>query len=186
MKKILFTAALALMAFGAAAQNIACVNSQELIYLCPEADAVRTKMEEATKLNQDAYLEMAQEYEQKVNQYNNNKASWSTSILKSKEQELAQLEQRIQATAQQMQAELQQMEQDLYAPIMEKVRDTIQKLANEGGYVYVFDKASIIYVDEAKAADITAKARKALNIPADRTIEALQKELAAKQQAAQK
>ena len=43
----------------------------------------------------------------------------------------------------------------------------------------------MIYIDPAQAIDLTPEARKALNIPEDRTLESLQAELQAKAQAAQ-
>ena len=48
----------------------------------------------------------------------------------------------------------------------------------------VLDSTSALYFDEATTTDITADARKEMNIPADRTLEQLQQELAAEQQAA--
>ncbi len=48
----------------------------------------------------------------------------------------------------------------------------------------VFDTTSALYFDAATTIDITADARKAMNIPEGRTLEQLQQELAAEQQAA--
>jgi hypothetical protein len=45
----------------------------------------------------------------------------------------------------------------------------------------VFDDSQFLYVDPAQVTDLTPEARKALNIPADRTLEQLQQELQAQQ-----
>ena len=58
----------------------------------------------------------------------------------------------------------------------------LEKLAKEGGYIYVFEKASMLYVDETQSVDLTPAARKALNIPDGRTLETLQQELQAQSQ----
>ena len=70
-------------------------------------------------------------------------------------------------------------------PIYQKVNETIQDLAKKGGYIYVFDTQAVLYVDPAQSIDLTPDARKAMNIPADRTLEALAAELQAQQAAAQ-
>jgi len=68
------------------------------------------------------------------------------------------------------------------APIQQKVMDTITKLAKDGGYVYVFDQPSLVYVNSSLSTDLTPAARTALGIKPGRTLESLQKELAAQQQ----
>ena len=58
-------------------------------------------------------------------------------------------------------------------------------LAKAKGITILFDASQAIYFDESKVVDLTADARKALNIPAGRTLESLQAELQAKAEAAQ-
>ena len=58
----------------------------------------------------------------------------------------------------------------------------MNKLAKEGGYIYVFEQGSLLYFDAAQSTDLTPAARKALNIPAGRTLESLQQELQAQGQ----
>ena len=59
----------------------------------------------------------------------------------------------------------------------------MKDLAKQGGYVYVFDVGSLMYYDDAQSTDLTPLARKALGIADDRTLESLQAELQAQQQA---
>ena len=66
---------------------------------------------------------------------------------------------------------------------MQKLQDTLNKLAKEGGYIYVFDSSSALYIDPAQSKDLTQDLRNALGIKADRTLEALAQELQAKQAA---
>ena len=70
------------------------------------------------------------------------------------------------------------------APIYQKAQETVNSLAKKAGYVYVFDRSSILYIDDTQSTDITKAARKALGIADDRTLESLQAELQAQQQAA--
>ena len=92
------------------------------------------------------------------------------------------IQQRIQDFDQSIQKELSEMQQMLMAPIQKKAMDTINALAKEGGYIYVFDKSTMLYIDEAQSTDLTPAARKALSIPEGRTLETLQQEMAARQQ----
>lgn len=182
MKKIFLSAAVALISSFAFAQQFAHVDYASLVQLCPEADGVRAQMEEVIKVNNDVLTEMRSEYETKLAQYNKNKSVWSQTILASKETELGQLEERISTTYQQMQGELQQKQVQLMEPVQKKVRDAVTSLAKAGGFVYVFDSSSFVYIDETKAADLTPKARLALNIPEGRTLETLQQEIQSKLQ----
>ena len=77
------------------------------------------------------------------------------------------------------------LQQNLQAPIYQKAQDTVNELAKAEGVAFVFEKSSLLYVDPAQGIDLTPAARKALNIPADRTLEALQAELQAQAMAAQ-
>lgn len=184
MKKIILVATMALAAATAFAQpKFAHVNFSELVQLMPEADQARATMQAASKEAQDTYQAMEDEFNTKYQQYQQKAATWTAAIRESKEKELTEIQQRIQEAAQSFQAELQQQQQQLMAPIYKKAQDTLNEIAKAGGYVYVFDVTTALYVDPAQSTDLTAEARKALNIPEDRTLESLQAELQA--QAAQ-
>ena len=68
------------------------------------------------------------------------------------------------------------------APIQQKAVQTVEKLAKDGGYIYVFETGSLLYIDTKQSTDLTPAARKALNIPDGRTLESLQAELQAQAQ----
>lgn len=184
MKKILLIAAMALVSSFGFAQKFAHVNTTELVQLCPEADQARATMTAASQEAQDTYQAMVDEFQSKYQQYQQKSSTWTATIKESKEKELTEIQQRIQEFSQNVQVELQQQEQGLYAPIYEKVNNTIQDLAKKGGYIYVFEASSLLYVDASQSVDITPEARKILGVPEGRTLEDLQKEMAAQQQAA--
>lgn len=184
MKKILLIAATALVAISAAAQpKFAHVNFSELVQLCPEADQARTTMAASSKEAQETYQAMIEEFQAKYDQYEAKASTWTAAIRSSKDKELKEIQQRIQEFSQTVDVELQQQQQTLMAPIVKKAQDTIKDLAKQGGYVYVFDVSSLLYYDDAQSTDLTPLARKALGIADDRTLESLQAELQAQQQA---
>ena len=180
MKKILLLAALAMMSTAAfAQQKFAHVNFSELVQLMPEADQARATMEASSKEATETYQAMADEFNSKYQQYQQKASTWTQAIRETKEKELTDIQQRIQEFQQTVQAELQQQQQQLMAPIYKKAQDAVEKLAKDGGYIYVFDQTTALYIDPAQSVDLTPAARKALAIPDDRTLESLQKELQA-------
>ena len=183
MKKIVFIVTMAFVSIAAFAQpKFAHVNFSELVQLMPEADQARAAIAASTKEAQETYQAMVDEYNTKFSQYQQKASTMTAAIRDSKEKELVDIQQRIQEFGQSIELELQQQQQDLMAPIYQKAQETLTQLAKENGFIYVFDAASIIYIDSAQSTDMTSMARKALNIPADRTLESLQAELQAQAQ----
>ena len=180
MKKFFVVAASLLLCAAAWAQpKFAHVNFSELVQLMPESDQARATLQASSKEAQDTYQGMVDEYNNKLNQYTEKVNSMTQAIKESKERELTDIQVRIQQFSQSIQQELAQQEQQLMAPIYKKAQDTVNDLAKKGGYIYVFDRTSILYIDESQSTDLTPAARKVLNIPADRTLETLQAELQA-------
>ena len=187
MKKIIMIAAMAVMSVAAMAQDFkfGYVDFNEVIMLMPEMDEARATIEENQKTNEEILMTMYKEYETKMQQYQQNNATWTPAVREMKEKELMQLEQNLQQNQQVLQQELQQLQQQLQAPIYKKAQDTVNELARAKGLALVFEKNSLLYLDPAQGVDLTPEARTALNIPADRTLEQLQQEMQAKAQAAQ-
>lgn len=175
-------AALAIVSVAAFSQNkFAHVDFNELVTLMPEADEARNAMNASSKEAQETYQSMVEEFNKKYTDYQQKaqNASLSNAVRESKEKELTEIQQRIQQFEQSVQQELAQQQEQLMAPIYKKAQEVVEKLAKDGGYIYVFQKSSVLYLDPAQSKDLTPAARKALNIPDDRTMESLQAELQA-------
>jgi outer membrane protein len=170
---------------GFAQPKFAHVNTTELVQLCPEMDKARETMTAASNEAQETYNDMQAEFNTKYQAYQSKASTWTQAIRESKEKELTEIQQRLQEFTQTVQVELQQQQEQLMAPIYQKVNETVQDLAKKGGYIYVFDVQGLVYFDATQSFDLTPEARKALNIPADRTLESLAAELQAQQAAAQ-
>ena len=184
MKKIILFAVMALVTVAAAAQTpkFGHVNYSELVQLMPAADSARTQINASQKEANDTYNSMIEEYQTKLKQYQEKSATWTPAVKKSKEDELTSIQNRVQDFEQTVQQELQQQSQTLMAPIQKRAIDEVNKIAKAKGLIYVFDTSSVLYIDDKQSTDLTSEARKALNIPATRTLESLQKELQAQQQ----
>ena len=185
MKRILLIAAVTLMSVAASAQDFkwAYVDFNEVVMLMPDMDEARATMEENQKTNEEILVAMYEEYQTKMQQYQQKAETWTPAIRESKEKEIMEIQSRLEQTQQSLQQELQMLQQNLQAPIYEKAQNAVNELAKAKGIALVFEKASLLYLDPAQGIDLTPEARKVLNIPADRTIESLQAELQAKAQA---
>ena len=185
MKKYILIAAAAFLTLSAAAQDLkfAHVNYQELVQLVPEADEARATLTAQNQEFQETYQSMIEEFQSKYQQYQQKASTWTAAIKEAKEKELSDIQTRIQEFENTASQELQQSQSQLMAPIQQKVIETIQTLAKEGGYVYVMEASSLLYVDDSKSTDLTPAARKMLNIPEGRTLETLAAELQAQAQA---
>ncbi len=182
MKKILATLALGLIGLSLFAQNIGRVNFSELVQLMPEADEARATLQASQQEAEETYTSMVEEYQGKMNQYQQKNTTWTTAIREAKEKELYDIQNRIQEFQQTISQELQQQQTSLMAPLYQKAQEVVNSIAKGKGLAVVFDSTSALYFDEAQVVDLTAEARKALNIADDRTMESLQAELAAKAQ----
>ena len=185
MKKLFVIALAALATLSASAQNFGRVNFQELVALMPEMDKAREVIAASQKEAEETYTAMVEEYQSKMTQYQQKQASWTAAIKESKERELYDMQNRIQEFQNNISQELQQQQAQLQAPIYEKANKAVQDLAKAKKLVALFDTTQALYFDEAAVVDITAEARKALDIPEGRTLETLQAELQAQAAAAQ-
>ena len=184
MKRIIIIAAMALMSVSAFAQKFAYVDFNEVMMLMPEMDEARATLEENEKTQSEIFQAMYEEYQTKVQQYQQKAETWTPAIRQSKENEIMEIQTRLEQTQQSFTAEINQLQQELQAPIYEKAQKVITDLAKAKGVAAVFEKAQLLYIDPAQCIDLTPEARVALNIPEGRTLETLQAELMAKQQAA--
>ena len=179
MKKIFIIAAMALMTLSASAQKIGRVNFSELVQLMPETDEARSTLQAISKEADETLQSMYEEYQTKMNQYQQKQATWTPAIKESKEKELMEIQNRLQESQQTFQQEIQQKQNELMAPIYEKAQNTIKELAKGQALTAVFDASSALYFDEATTVDLTPAARKALNIAEGRTLQSLQEEIQA-------
>lgn len=186
MKKIFIIAAMALMTLSASAQKIGRVNFSELVQLMPEADEARATLQTISKEADETLQSMYEEYQSKMNQYQQKQATWTPAIKESKEKELMEIQNRLQESQQTFQQEIQQKQNELMAPIYEKAQNTIKELAKGQALTAVFDASSALYFDEATTVDLTPAARKALKIAEGRTLQSLQEEIQAQAAAQQK
>ena len=153
MKKITFLSLLIILALSAIAQNkFGYIDSQELLMLMPERKTAETDVQNFAKSLEAQLGSMTAEYQQSVQEYQTNEATYTDLVQQDKVAEITGLEQRIQTFQQNAQQSLQTKEKELLEPVMEKARKAIEDVATEGGYTYIFDRSNgtILYAKESE------------------------------------
>ena len=153
MKKITFLVLISLITLSTFSQNkFGYIDSQELLMLMPERKNAESEVQNFAKSLESQLAAMTAEYQESVQDYQTNEASYTDLIKQDKIAEITGLEQRIQAFQQNAQQSLQKKEQELLEPILSKARSAIEEVATEGNFTYIFDKSvgSILYAKESE------------------------------------
>jgi outer membrane protein len=130
------------------------INRDEIIMAMPEYD---TAMKQYNAYGQELTnaLELMQvEYNNRLDQYVKDSKNLSDIVKANKEQELGDMQNRISNFQQQAQQQLQDKQSELLNPIIEKATKAINDVAKEGGFIYIYDIRSLVYVDTVKSTDI--------------------------------
>jgi outer membrane protein len=165
MKKILLLSLTLLISISSFSQNkFGYIDSQELLLLMPERKTAEEEVQTLAKSLESQLQAMTAEYQQSVQEYQANEATYTDLVKQDKVTEITGLEQRIQSFQQNAQQALQSKEQELLEPILQKARKAIEDVASEGDYTYIFDKSvgSILYAKESE--NIIDKVKKKLKL----------------------
>jgi Outer membrane protein len=170
MKKLLTCAclmlALTFMSTTISAQKFGYVNSQLLLSEMSEVEQAKANLEvlgqQLRKKGEAMVADLQAKYADAQK-----KAAEGTLSPKAQEEELAKLktkEQEIAQFEQDMLQQLQKKEADLLQPIYDKVNTAIKAVAEEEGYVFIFDGSTqvLLYADETT--DVSSKVKAKLGM----------------------
>ena len=147
------------------AQKFGHLDSQALIQSLPEAIKVQSELEAQGKIYENALKEMQDELQKKADDYDKQKSTMNDTKKAETENQSQEMNTKIQQTAQDNQQAFNKMQQEKLGPILQKVRNAIETVAKNGGYVYVMEKAAgqPLYVNETLSKDITAEVKAQLS-----------------------
>ncbi len=140
------------------------INRDDIIMTMPEYD---TAMKQYNAYGQELTnaLELMQvEYNNKLDQYVKDSKTLTDLVKANKEQELADMQNRINNFQQQAQTQLQDKQAELLNPIIEKVTQAINAVSKEGGFIYIYDIRTLVYVDTVKSTDISPLVKAKLGV----------------------
>lgn len=145
-------------------QKFAHINRNEIMQQMPEMKQAQKNLEEYTKELEAQVQNLMQEYRTKVQSLEEEGQSMSQTVRNDREKEIKQLEERIQSFRQQAQQDVTKKEQELLKPIMNKLTNAIEKVAQEKGYTYVLDESrgGILYAEDSQ--DITSLVKQELGL----------------------
>ena len=168
MKKLLIVIML-LAPMSLLAQKFGYVNSAEIVQVMPEFTKAQKKLQDLEKMYTDDFNALRTELEKKGTEFEKlQKDSVPENILKRRYEELLQMEQRLQQYGQEVQQNLAKAEQEEMIAIQSKLRDALDAIGREGGYVCIFDLSSgMPYISKTLCEDVTTKVRTKLGIPAN-------------------
>jgi len=167
-KTIKLTLAVVLMmsATSLFAQKFGRINSEEIIAGMPETKEMQTNMQAYVKNLQDEMEALQVEYNNKLQEFQKNYETYSEAVRDMKSKDLESIAARTREFEQVAREDIQKKQYELLAPIHEKAKAAIDKIAALGGYLAVFDTAagSLAYFDAAALTDIAPEVKKELGI----------------------
>lgn len=155
------------LSFAQKAPKFGHVNKQEIIQVLPDRDSAIVKLQKFQKDLETSLQTMNDEYQSKLQKFQDDQKGMDPLILQSKQKELINMQQNIQQFTENAQQLYQQKQGELMQPILEKIQKAINEVGKEGGFTYIFDLAaqSIAYYS-SESQDVTDLVKQKLNIKA--------------------
>ncbi len=148
------------------AQKFGHLNSADLLSQLPDWKSAEKSLETFSKQKESQLATMQQEYAGKVEKLQVDIQSGI--ITKVEEQtrteELYGMQQRMQEFSVKAQQEVIQKEQALTEPIINKIKTSIESVASEGGFTYIFDTSTGVLLYFPPGDDVTALVKSKLGM----------------------
>ncbi|MEN9919998.1 MAG: hypothetical protein RL662_2434 [Bacteroidota bacterium] len=121
--------------------QVAYINSTELLELVPGKKDASKAIEELNKKYKDELLLMQNDYNSKYTDFLSNQNTLAESIKLRRMQELHELEQSIKRFMKVAQEDIDSQEQQLIVPLKEKLKEAVNEVGIEYGYICIYDLA---------------------------------------------
>ncbi|KQC29907.1 OmpH family outer membrane protein [Flagellimonas eckloniae] len=148
---VLFVAA---TSFVNAQSKIAHINVQQLLSEMPEMIAAQSELKKLEETYSADLKGSMTEFQNKATQYQNESTSKSREENEKRAIELQEIQKNIQNAEQAAMQEMQKKQQALFAPISEKAKASIEKVAAAQGVDYVIDASPGLSLIVAKGQDL--------------------------------
>ncbi|WP_395063012.1 OmpH family outer membrane protein [Flavobacterium sp.] len=159
--KTFLIAAVALLGFQTinAQTKIAHVDTNDIMTKIPAALDAQNQLKKLSDTYTAEYKTMVDEYQAKIKKYDTEAATVTDAVNQTRQSEMQDMGRRIGEYQETAQKDLQKKEADLFKPITEKVKASIQKVGKAKGFQYVLNASDLLLAD---GTDITADVKKDL------------------------
>lgn len=171
MLKKLFLVVLLAAPLSVFAQKFAHFDYTAIMQALPETKTAQADLEKLGKQYQAELENMQKELQTKAEKYQKEDTDATPDNIKERhQQELQDMYQRLQQAQQDNSQKFQEEQSKKMQPITQKVMNTVNAVASEGGYVYIIDKTSAqqggIFINETLSTDLTSTIMKKLGVSA--------------------
>ncbi len=128
--------------FAQTIQQIAFVNSNELLEAIPDKVVATKTINDLNKKYKDELQVMQNDYNKKYSDFISYQNSMAENVRLRRMQELYELERQINGFMKVAQEDIESQERILIAPLRQKVKDAIYQVGMEQGYVCIYDLAN--------------------------------------------
>ncbi|MDC6384193.1 OmpH family outer membrane protein [Flagellimonas taeanensis] len=156
---VLFVAA---TGFMSAQSKVAHINVQQLLSDMPEMKAAQAELKKLQETYRADIQNSMKELQNKLTQYQNEATSKTNEENEQRALELQGFERNIQEAEQAAMQEMQKKQQELFAPISDKAKAAIEKVAAAQGFDYVIDASPGLSLIVAKGKDLLPEVKKEL------------------------
>lgn len=162
LKVFSFLFLIAFFAGTAQAQKFGYIDSNSILGEMAEVKEMRSRLESLKTQLQKQGQQMIQDYQVQEQEYVKKKERGELSRIQEEElvTALQKKQEEILAAEREMQDKLVAKENELLNPILEKVNASIQAVAAEGGYQFIFDAGVLLYA--AEGTDVSEKVKQKL------------------------
>ena len=154
MKKVIIMLML-LAPLATFAQKFGHVNTEAIVQSLPDYSRAKGEIEAIGKQYENELQASQTELQRQAEDYDKKKSSMNATQQQEQETKLQEMYTRIQQQAQQNQQEFQKAQQEKLQPIFTKVRQAIETVGKSGGYVYVMEAGSVLYINDTISKDLT-------------------------------
>ncbi|MDR2956274.1 MAG: OmpH family outer membrane protein [Prevotella sp.] len=148
MKRIILLSLFALPFFlvenvlGQTVQQIAFINSNELLEAIPEKVAAANTINELNQKYKDELQVMQNDYNKKYTDFISFQTSMAENIRNRRMQELYELERAMNKFMEVAQKDIEDQEEKLIEPLRKRVKEAVYQVGVEGGFVCIYDLAN--------------------------------------------
>ncbi len=162
---ILVFAMLCFSASSVSAQKYGHMNFEEVLSEMPETKTARSSLEEYNATLEADFKKMQDKLRAKVEAAEKRAAAGEMSGVERQQklQEIQSQEAKLQEQVQAFQQQFAKRQADLTQPLFDKLGEVIDQVVVEGGYDYIFDTTTLLYIAD-NADDITGKVKAKLGM----------------------